>query len=133
MNTLRISVDVALFILIWLVQIIIYPSFRYTDPTQFDFWHSRYMGLITYFVGPLMLAQVAIIGWQIFDGGNWSHWLAAVMVAGVWISTAALSVPCHTQLLNIGFDLPTIERLIQTNWYRTVLWTLVLALAFFSR
>jgi len=128
----RLGVDVALFMLIWLVQIIIYSSFKYADPSQFDFWHSRYMGLITYFVGPLMLAQVGIIGWQLFNDFQWIYVIAAVLVGLIWLSTAAISIPCHTELVNQGFDISVIQRLIMTNWYRTIAWTLILGLSLWS-
>lgn len=128
---LRFSVDVALFILIWLVQVIIYPSFQYTDTQQFDYWHMKYMGLITFFVGPLMLLQVVAIGYQLLYEFHWAVLVAAVCVGLIWLSTVVLSIPCHTALQNSGFDLLMIKKLITTNWYRTVLWTVVLALSLF--
>jgi hypothetical protein len=128
----RLSVDIALVILIWLVQIIIYPSFKYTDPKQFDFWHSRYMGLITYFVGPLMLMQVGIIGWQLFYDFHWIYLISATLIGLVWISTATISIPCHSKLINKGFEMETIQQLIFTNWYRTILWSIVLILSLYS-
>ena len=128
MNTillLKWSIDVSLFILIWLVQIIIYPSFRYVDVDKFDFWHTRYMGLITYFVAPLMLLQAVAMAYQLYYNFDWMTLISAVCIGLVWLSTAVLSIPCHTSLQQSGFHSPTIEKLIATNWYRTVLWTVV--------
>ena len=122
---LKWSADISLFILIWLVQIIIYPSFRYTDVNQFDFWHNRYMGLITYFVAPLMLLQTGLVSLQIYNDFSWMILVNAICIGLVWLSTAVLSIPCHTSLQKSGYNLPTIERLIATNWYRTVLWSIV--------
>jgi len=50
-------------------------------------------------------------------------WLGLVLLLGIWVATAVLSVPCH-HLLSLGHDVSVIERLINTNWVRTVLWTL---------
>jgi hypothetical protein len=50
-------------------------------------------------------------------------WLGLVMLAGIWLATALLSVPCHQQLA-LGYDADLIERLVATNWVRTVLWSL---------
>lgn len=125
----RFGVDTALFILIWLVQVIIYPSFRYVDPVHFEGWHARYMGLITYFVGPLMLLQVGIIIAQWYTHFEWIHLASALAILLVWWTTATLSIPCHSTLQASGHDLPTIDRLVFTNWYRTLLWTLTLGLS----
>ena len=122
---LKWSVDISLFILIWLVQVIIYPSFRYVDPDKFDFWHTRYMGLITYFVAPLMLIQIGLSLYQLCYNFDWMLLVSTICIVFVWLSTVTLSIPCHTSLQKSGFDLPMIEKLILTNWYRTVLWTIV--------
>jgi hypothetical protein len=122
---LKCSTDISLFILIWLVQIIIYPSFRYVDVEKFDFWHTRYMGLITYFVAPLMLLQIVLTTYQLYYNFDWILFVSTVCIGLVWLSTAILSIPCHTSLQQSGFHLPTIEKLIATNWYRTILWTVV--------
>ena len=124
-SLLQLIVDTSLFILIWLVQIIIYPSFQYTDKEQFDFWHIRYMKLITYFVGPLMLAQIGVIVYQLFYLFDWIFLSSFICILMVWLSTAILSIPCHTSLQKSGFNLITIEKLILTNWYRTILWSIV--------
>ena len=58
--TIQIMVDSGLFILIWLVQLIIYPSFRYTEEKDFVGWHARYTWVIGAIVSPLMLVQVGI-------------------------------------------------------------------------
>jgi len=65
MPTARLVVDFCLVVLIWLVQLIIYPSFRYMSPEQLAIWHPKYTTLITLVVGPLMLAQVAVVGWEV--------------------------------------------------------------------
>jgi hypothetical protein len=127
---LKWNVDISLFILIWLVQVIIYPSFRYTAIDQFDYWHTRYMGLITYFVAPLMLLQIGLTGYQGYYNFDWLFVVSVLCIGLVWLSTAVLSIPCHTSLQKSGFDLPMIEKLIATNWYRTILWTIVILLDF---
>ena len=52
---LQIIVDSGLFVLIWLVQLIIYPSFRYTKEAYFVQWHARYTLLMGLVVSPFML------------------------------------------------------------------------------
>jgi hypothetical protein len=54
------------------------------------------------------------------------RWIAIaglVAVGMIWASTIFLQVPCHNRLLS-GFDLDTYRRLVNTNWIRTLLWSL---------
>ena len=46
-----------------------------------------------------------------------------------WTVTFLYSVPCHTLLQQHGYDAETTQRLIQTNWFRTIAWTAVLLFA----
>jgi len=127
-DTLRCYVDIALFILIWLVQLIIYPSFVHVRESVFISWHNKYTGLISLFVAPLMFGQSGIYLYAAFSLGRWHDILGSVCIAGLWLSTFLLSVPCHDRLHRSGYDLPTIKRLVRTNWIRTFLWTLMLAI-----
>ena len=58
-------------------------------------------------------------------------WTGLTLVAVLWISTGLLQVPLH-QTLGGGFDAVAHQRLVATNWIRTVAWglraTLVLAM-----
>ncbi|WP_442505800.1 hypothetical protein SH528x_004609 [Novipirellula sp. SH528] len=119
-------VDAGLFVLIWLVQWIIYPSFEFCDPDRFKSWHTRYTQLISFFVIPLMFAQVGLHGWAIVSDPSIAGWFAILCIAIAWGSTFVLSVPCHNRLQQHGYDVATIGRLVQTNWVRTAAWTAVL-------
>ena len=89
MTTARIAIDFGLVVLIWLVQLIIYPSFRYMSAEQLAIWHPNYSNLITLFVGPLMLAQVGVIGgWQLLNRFSWLAAASTVLVGLMWASTA---------------------------------------------
>ena len=119
----QIMVDSGLFILIWLVQLIIYPSMKYTEEKAFVAWHTRYTGLISIIVCPLMLLQA---GMEIMTGIVWDpRWMRILLIVLVWILTFLVSVPCHNRLHANGKDMKIIERLITTNWPRTALWTLL--------
>lgn len=115
--------DSCLLILIWLVQLIIYPSFRYTAEECFITWHERYTRLIALVVGPLILFQAGIeIVHVLFLA---PRWLRIGMIAAIWISTFSFSIPCHKRLHTVGKRSSLVERLILTNWIRTVLWSIL--------
>jgi hypothetical protein len=123
----QLLIDFGLFILIWLVQLIIYPSFRYSDPAQFQPWHNAYTGWISLFVVPLMFGQLAIYGFHAFARGTAWDYLALGLVLSVWVVTFAWSVPCHDLLHRQGFDRQVIDRLVLSNWPRTMVWTILIA------
>lgn len=121
-------IDFGLVVLIWLVQLIIYPSFRHTDPAAFQSWHSSYSMLICVFVIPLMFAQVAIIGYLLYQYASWALWVSALLVVFIWLSTFLQAVPIHNLLGQNTEVSANIERLIAVNWIRTVLWSVVFGL-----
>lgn len=127
---LQLIVDSGLFILIWLVQLIIYPSFRYTEKKTFIGWHGKYTALIGLIVIPLMLLQA---------GGEIVHflqqdlrWQRIALISGVWGATFSLSVPCHKRLHEGGKDLLTINQLVKSNWIRTLLWSVIFTETIFT-
>ncbi|CCH52135.1 hypothetical protein BN8_01109 [Fibrisoma limi BUZ 3] len=128
MPAARLVVDFGLVVLIWLVQLIIYPSFRYMSPEQLAVWHPKYTNLITVIVGPLMLAQVGLVGWELFTRFSWLALISAVLVGLTWVLTVFQAIPLHNQIA-AGINLSdTIERLISANWLRTVIWTVIFLL-----
>lgn len=122
--------DGGLLILIWMVQLIVYPSFRHVDLARFEQWHSQYTRRITVIVLPLMFAQVGLVGAQVLSQSSWHVIGSVVCVALAWVSTFALSVPCHERLRQP--NAAEIERLIRTNWPRTILWTLTFGLGIYG-
>ncbi|MEQ9363414.1 MAG: hypothetical protein RIF32_04185, partial [Leptospirales bacterium] len=51
-----------LVVLIWLVQLVIYPAFMYADAEQFTDWHRVYTERVSLVVVPLMLGQLVLAG-----------------------------------------------------------------------
>jgi hypothetical protein len=56
-------VSFGLIVLIWLVQLVIYPAFASIAPERFARWHARYTRTVTWIVAPLMLGQAGLLGW----------------------------------------------------------------------
>lgn len=109
--------------LIWLIQLVHYPSFKFIDQSrfiEFEVFHSR---MITYIVAPLMAFEVMIAGLLVAKLFSPLTLLCFALVLLNWVVTAFLSVPCH-QALTQNYDENTIDRLIKTNWIRTWAWTL---------
>jgi len=119
-------------ILILLVQLIIYPSFRVIAEDAFMSWHRRYVIIIGFIVMPLMLVQAGCIAVQLLTAVDGWTVLSAAAVLGAWSVTFTVSAPCHRRLQCKGRDTETIDRLIRTNWLRTVCWITAFAAGFMS-
>lgn len=113
-----------LVVLIWLVQVVIYPAFAEIAPERFARWHAGYTRAVTWIVMPLMLGQVALLGWLLVVRPSPWGFFAAGTVAVAWLATFTLAVPAHDKLRANGLDESVIRKLVATNWIRTVAWTL---------
>lgn len=109
--------------LIWLVQLVHYPSFHYVHPQRFQEFHLHHSSRITFIVAPLMGLELVTAVILVFErGGSYGWWLNLVGVLLIWASTAFLSVPLHNQLAN-GYDFDKVTSLVVTNLPRTLIWT----------
>ena len=116
-----------LVVLIWLVQLVIYPAFAEIAADGFTAWHGRYTRAITPIVAPLMLAQVTLAVALLARRRDPATIAYALLVASTWIATGLVAVPIHNALAT-GRDPARIRRLTMTNWFRT----LALSLAFLA-
>jgi hypothetical protein len=112
--------------LIWCIQVVHYPLFAAVAPEAFPRYEAEHARLITLVVGPLMLVELAASLWiaaaRPAGVPAWMAWLGVGLVAAIWLSTAAIQVPCHSRLA-AGFDAEVHARLVSSNWIRTVAWT----------
>lgn len=124
LNTLLLAVDFGMAVLIWLVQLVVYPAFREIAPSTFSAWHRSYRRRISFVVMPLMLGQVGLHAMGLErEMSSWGV-ASALAIAGAWAVTFLRSVPSHAALQREGKELAVIESLITTNWWRTALWSL---------
>lgn len=122
--------------LIWVIQVVHYPLLKNVGRGNFVAYHERHMALVTWVVGPLMLAEAGSAGLLILLGErSLLFGISLAPLALVWASTVILQIPLH-QRLTRGYNAATIDRLVSTNGWRTLGWTvrgLCLAMLFISR
>ncbi|MEJ2719434.1 MAG: hypothetical protein P8182_20275 [Deltaproteobacteria bacterium] len=117
--------DLGIVIVVWLAQVIMYPSLAHIERDAFVSWHRKYSSRIAFFVIPLLCGQAIIVGILVYDDASLTNVLSAALIAACWASTFVLSVPCHARLQRAGKDLQVIRKLVRTNLIRTMLWTAV--------
>lgn len=113
--------------LIWTVQAVHYKLFDRVGADAFVRYETDHNRLITPIVGPIMLVELAtsvllVIGYSPAWLPRWVAVGGLIAVGMIWASTVFLQVPCHSRLL-AGFDQATYQRLVNTNWIRTLLWS----------
>ncbi|MEM7146699.1 MAG: hypothetical protein AAF591_16310 [Verrucomicrobiota bacterium] len=122
--TIHLAATLAMTGLIWFVQIVHYPLFHQSDRTP-DFFksHADRTGFI---VIPLMLVEITTAAALLSPRLDFPFPIAITNIALlliIWLVTAIFSVPCHQKLIRTGYDPAVVDRLIHTNWLRTLLWT----------
>ncbi|MDQ8197345.1 hypothetical protein QEH56_04260 [Pelagicoccus enzymogenes] len=130
LSTVLLVVDTGLLVLIWIVQAVIYPSFRSVEANAFKAWHRDYTRKMGYIAAPLMIAQLVATSFQVLQ--NYREPLAVIhfaLAVSSWVATFALSVPLHDKLQTHGNLSEIISRLVSKNWIRTILWTLTFAIS----
>ena len=120
----NIAISWGLLLLIWLVQIIIYPGLSRIHSKDFVNCHSWYVVRISVIVMPLMIGEAIItIAWLVWTKVSIYAAVTAGLVVIIWLSTFILQVPIH-KYLRSGKDDSYIRRLVATNWIRTIAWSL---------
>lgn len=120
--------------LIWTIQVVHYPLFARVGTAEFVEYQHRHMRRITWVVAPLMFAELGAASLLFLMMPSDPLAVAGVsLVAVIWLSTALIQVPCHNRLVD-GFDEQSHRKLVNSNWIRTVAWTIrgVLSLAMLS-
>lgn len=122
---IRLLVSFGLLILIWMVQLIVYPSFRFMSSTQLIAWHTKYTPRITAVVAPLMLAQLGISLLYIYTEIDLANAFHLALVISVWIITFGIFIPIHDKIQKgLGED-AMLKKLVELNWIRTVIWSII--------
>ena len=109
--------------IIWIIQLVHYPSFHFVSEHQWQESHSHHVSHISWIVAPMMVLELGLRGWLIYSQFNWVTVSATILLIVIWGSTFAIQVPIHNELES-GKSEELIHRLVRTNWIRTVAWTL---------
>ncbi|MFP4069423.1 MAG: hypothetical protein ACLFVC_04495 [Opitutales bacterium] len=124
-DLVRHLVDFGMVVVVWLVQLVIYPGFLAMEAERLRSWHRSYTFRVSFVIMPLMLLQLGLVGRAALLGRDPGDLMALAGVAVCWLLTFGVSVPLHRRVADGEGGRETLNRLIRTNWPRTVLWTAV--------
>lgn len=114
--------------IIWFVQVVHYPLFANVGADGFARYEALHATRTGWVVAPLMVLELATAlallspSLRPANVSLLSAWIAAALVGAIWLSTAFLQVPLHGRLAG-GYDAAVLDRLVATNWIRTIAWT----------
>lgn len=124
-DMLRLICDAAFLVLIWAVQLVIYPSFKFYTAKNLFRWHQSYTKHVTIIVLPLMFSQLVLSLMHLYQFQNLYTIIISVIVLSLWALTFLIFVPLHQSIDNNKPVENVCNKLVSKNWIRTLLWTLL--------
>jgi hypothetical protein len=116
-------IDAGLMVLIWLVQLVIYPSFTYYQPKDLLKWHQKYTTRLAFVVIPLMFSQLILAIVAVFYQLNTVSSCSLGIVMVLWVFTFTSFAPLHHKISEGNTNQSLLQLLIRRNWIRTFLWS----------
>lgn len=112
---------------IWIIQVVQYPFFKFFDGKDFTKYHDNYTFWITPVVAPMMIIElissIFILFYPPSEVDSRLLYFGLFLTITIWLSTFFIQVPLHEKLA-AGFDSNAYNSLVNTNWIRTIAWTL---------
>jgi len=108
---------------IWVIQLVHYPSFHYVNMVVYTKFQKFHMSRISFVVMPAMIIEIATAMLLLVFSSSLVYVTNMILLILIWLSTAFLSVPCHTRLEK-AYSFDDVDKLVKTNWPRTLLWSL---------
>ena len=114
---------------IWVIQLVHYPSFHFIELKQYTTFQRFHMSRISYVVIPAMVTELFTLILIIIsmDQIDTLVLASAILLIFIWLITAVFFSGVH-QKLTLGYDQTVVDKLVKLNWGRTLLWTLRLFL-----
>ena len=107
---------------IWIVQILIYPNFKFVGKTEFQNFHNFHTNRITWIVAPLMGMELFSAIALLLSHQNALYLYNLISILLIWGLTGFVNIPSHR---NLTFEVEkTKQRLVACNWLRTIVWSL---------
>ncbi len=127
LTILQIASSLIMFGVIWIIQLVQYPFFSHVNAENFPKYHAAHTFWITPVVAPAMIIElvtsILIIFYPPKNINIKLLYVGLILTLIVWASTFFIQIPLHDKLAN-GFDANAHSSLVNTNWIRTIAWSL---------
>ena len=113
--------------LISTIQLVHYPSMKFIPKDKFKDFHTFHSQKISILAVPIMVIELVTSFLLFYRNTNNAYndfvLINFIIIILIWASTFLLQVPIHNTL-SMNKNEKLLDRLILTNWIRTILWTL---------
>jgi hypothetical protein len=113
--------------LIWTIQLVHYPLFGRVGAdsfTDYEAEHTRRMGMLLAVPASIEVITGGLLLWLRPESlPLWVVLASGFLLAFIWVVTLLVQVPLHGRL-GSGFDPAAVRRLVDTNWWRTIAWSI---------
>ena len=108
---------------IWVIQLVHYPSFHFIDKDIYDSFQKFHMNKISIIVIPVMILEL-VTGFLLLIGNSKN--ILIIISFGIliliWGITGLFFSDAHGKLIS-GYNELIVNKLVSMNWIRTGLWT----------
>lgn len=129
LTSLFLIVNSGLVVLIWMVQLIVYPSFLFYNKENLVKWHNIYTKRIAVIVVPLMLIQLVLSILNTIVSFSIINLTIALLVLFLWVFTFTSFAPVHFKISENRFQQTQLQQLVNRNWIRTIIWSFILGIS----
>ncbi len=116
--------------LIWVIQLVHYPSFHFINEGRFSKFESFHAKRISLIVVPVMVIELISAFLLLVTNTRALSQILYInmgIVLCLWLYTFFVSARIH-QSLSYGYKKDQVILLVKSNWLRTILWTLKIPL-----
>ena len=108
--------------IIWVIQLLHYPSFHFIKESDYVEFQHFHMQRISFIVVPAMIIELLSGFMLVYYFRSNLLILCLIILLFIWLITFVFFTKLHQSLLG-GYDKIIVDKLVQINWSRTILWT----------
>ena len=109
--------------IIWVIQLLHYPTFHFIKESDYVEFQHFHMQRISFIVVPVMIIELLSGFMLVYYFRSNLLILCLIILLVIWLITFVFFTKLHQSLLG-GYDKIIVDKLVQINWSRTVLWSL---------
>ena len=109
--------------IIWVIQLLHYPTFNFIREDDYVEFQHFHMQRISFIVVPVMITELISCFMLVYYFRSYLLILCLIILLVIWLITFVFFTKLHQSLLS-GYDKMIVDKLVQINWSRTVLWSL---------
>ena len=109
--------------IIWVIQLLHYPTFHFIKESNYVEFQHFHMQRISFIVVPAMILELLSAFMLVYYIRSNLLTVCLIILLVIWLITFVFFTKLHQSLLG-GYDKIIVDKLVQINWARTILWSL---------